>query len=218
MTRIYIDTETGPSRRMDVHAWLAAKHFDKADIEKSAKKAADALAKTSLSATLCELHVVGIAIDEGEPHCYVQDENGEAGLIRTVAELLSDIIDKASSSPLEIWAFNESFDRAVLRVAAMRHGIKLPRAVHAVGVKLWDSPWRCAMEPLKIEWKDFVSLTQACLAFGIPLGFDAAGDIPGSEVGAAIARGEIERVAHHCAMDVRRLREVARRIRATTED
>jgi hypothetical protein len=55
------------------------------------------------------------------------------------------------------------------------------------------------------------------LAFGIPLTFGEAGDIPGSEVGAAIARGEIERVAQHCAVDVERVRAVWKHIRSLDE-
>ena len=105
----------------------------------------------------------------------------------------------------------------VLIVAAMRHRVRLPRLVHGVGQKPWDRAWRCAMEMLRMAWNDNVSLEQACIGFGLPMSFGEAGDIKGSEVGAAIARGEIARVAHHCSTDVRRLREVWRFIRSVDE-
>lgn len=216
-TRIYLDTETGPSRRMDVAAHLAAKHYDADKTPtQNAKAATDALARTSLSATLAELHVVGLAIDEQEPICLVQTHDGEAGLVKRFAEWCWDTLRDAHY-PIEIWAYNAPFDRAILRVAAMRHRVRLPKTVHDIGRKPWESAWRCAMEPLRIDYRDSVSLTQACLAFGLGMGFDSAGDLPGSEVGAALARGELERVAYHCAMDVRRLREVVRHIRAVDE-
>lgn len=215
-THIYLDTETGPSRRADVAAWLAAKHLDRDDLQAGAKKATAALEKTSLQATLAELHVVSIAVDEAEPVCHVQTEDGEAGLIKRVADELFDII-KDAHWPVRVVAFNAPFDKAILRVCAMRHKVRLPRIIHDVGVKPWDSAWRCAMEPLRIGYGDNVSLEQACLGFGLGMSFGDAGDLPGREVGAALARGEIERVAYHCGMDVRRVREVWRHIRAVDE-
>ena len=210
MTTIYIDTETGPSRRVDVAAWLATKHFDADDLEGAAKKATAALERTSLQATLGEIHVISLAIGEGEPVTLIS--NGDEGdLMRRFAQEMFDIIDDGHY-PFRLVAYNMPFDRAMIRVRAMAHRVRLPRLVHDIGVKPWDSAWRCAMEPLKVDFKDNVSLVQACLAFGIPLSYADGGDIPGSEVGAALARGEIERVAHHCALDVRRLREVWRHI------
>ena len=218
-TTIYLDTETGPSRRMDVAAWLAAKHYDKTkDPEDNAKKAAAALAKTSLQATLCELHVISYAVDEAEPItlCNDQSATGERMLITDFAGQMFELLSHAHR-PVEIVAFNEAFDRSVLGVAAMRHRTRLPRLVHGVGQKPWDRAWRCAMEMLRMAWNDNVSLEQACIGFGLPMSFGEAGDIKGSEVGAAIARGEIARVAHHCSTDVRRLREVWRFIRSVDE-
>jgi len=209
---LYIDTETGPSRRQDVWAWLAAKNFDPAaDVEARAKKAADALERTSLQATLCELWVASVAVNEDEPVTLVS--NGDEGdLVRRLSKLLNDGIASCRKFPLRIVAFNEEFDRNVIKVAAMRHQVPLHKLVHAVDVKPWGSAWRCAQAPLRTAWNDNVSLEQACIGFGIPLSFGEAGDLPGREVGAAIARGELARVAHHCGMDVRRVREVWKRI------
>jgi hypothetical protein len=221
-TTIYLDTETGPSNplhRPHVIEWLANKTFDpgKSFVD-NAKNQQAALAKTSLQATLCELHVISYAVDEAEPITLTNDQSatGERALIIDFAGQMFELLSHAHR-PVEIVAFNEAFDRNVLNVAAMRHRVRLPRVVHGVGQKPWDRIWRCAMEPLKMEWKDHVSLEQACIGFGLPLSFSEAGDIKGSEVGAAIARGEIARVAHHCSTDVRRLREVWRFIRSVDE-
>lgn len=213
---IYLDTETGRNRRMDVAAWLASKAFDPAkDPEDNAKAATKALEDTPLSATLCELHVVSMALDDGPVTTFINDqtEHGEKRLIEAVAAELWDMREEQRRR-FEIVAFNAPFDQAAIRVCAMRHRVRLPKDVHGVGIKPWDSVWRCAMEPLKNGWNDYVSLEKACLAFGIPLTFGQAGDIPGSEVGAAIARGEIERVAKHCAVDVERVRAVWQCIRS----
>jgi hypothetical protein len=208
MTTLYIDTETGPTRRQDVAAWLAAKHFDAEDITGSAKKAAAALEKTSLQPTLCELWVVSYAVDDSEPKTLISTGD-EADLVGRLAATLDVVIGEARQ-PISIVAYNEEFDRSVIRVRAMAHGVQLHALVRGDG-KPWERVWRCAMAPLRMG-RDGVSLEQACVGFGIPLTFGEAGDLPGREVGAAIARGELERVAHHCALDVRRVREVWRRI------
>jgi hypothetical protein len=215
---IYLDTETGPSRRVDVAAYLASKAFDHSDLEASAKAATKALAATSLSATLCELHVVSMALDDGPVTTWVNDQTplGEKRLIEAVAAELWDMREEQRRR-FEIVAFNAGFDQNVIRVCAMRHKVRLPKDVHGVGVKPCDSAWRCAMGPLRDGWSDRVSLEKACLAFGVPLTFGEAGDIPGSEVGAAIAHGEIERVAQHCAVDVERVRAVWRHVRSLDE-
>ena len=85
---LYIDTETGPSTRPDVVAHIAAKHFDVVDLEGSAKDAAKALEKTSLSGTFGELWVISCATDNDEPITYVRDRDdpdGEGAMLRRFA-------------------------------------------------------------------------------------------------------------------------------------
>lgn len=216
MNTIYIDTETGPTRDKVIIEWLARRTFnDKKTFMENARAQQSAYAETSLKATLCELAVVSMALNDGPPVTMMLGTEGEAGLVKQVASEFFDIFEEAGRC--QIVAYNADFDRAVIRTRAMRHKVKLPYSVHALDQKPWESSWKCAMTPLKMEWKDNVSLEQACVGLGIPLSFDEAGDIPGSEVGAALARGEIAKVAKHCATDVVRLREVWRHIRSVAD-
>ena len=214
---IYIDTETGPTLDQNIIKWLAKRTLDPAkSFEDNAKAQQAAYAKTSIQATLCNLAVVSLALNEGPPTTFVQDAKGEADLVQRVADEFRHVIDEVGRC--QIVAYNADFDRAVLRTRAMRHRIRLPYSVHGLDQKPWESAWKCAMTPLKKERSDNVSLEQACVAFGIPLSFDEAGDLPGKEVGMALARGEIARVAKHCEMDVIRLREVWRHIRSVEDE
>lgn len=207
MSILYIDTETIPAQRPDVVAWLAARALARGTSPEDTDKEYRA---TSLSPVLGELVVVCYALDDGEPFTFVRDFNsptGERDLVRRVAEDLRDLDEERRI--LRIVAHNAAFDRTVLRTRAMIHGVKLPYWAHALNLKPWDSPWWCTMEALRADYRGGVSLDAACVAFGVPL---LKGDIDGSKVWDAICAGRIDEVAAYCADDVRRVREVYRRI------
>jgi hypothetical protein len=206
---IYIDTETGPSTRTDIAAHIARKHLpeDAADTAKCAKAATAELAKTILG-LFGELWVVSMAVDDGDPLTMTRvaaTPTGEADLVQNVADHLGrqDLIRLH-----HLVAHNAPFDNDRLRHSAMRHGIRLPRAIAAQGLKPWDksNPWFCTMQ----AWGSRnTSLNDICLDLGIPL---LKGDIDGSKVWDYIMAGRIDEVAAYCADDVRRVRAVYMRI------
>lgn len=204
---LFLDVETIPTQRPDVLAWLAARALAKGTSPEDTDKEYRA---TSLSPVLGELAVVSYALDDGEPFVFVRDfssPTGERDLVRRVAEDLRDLDEERRLR--RIIAFKAEFDRKALRTRAMVHGAKLPYGVHALNLKPWDSPWWCAQEALRGDYKDHLSLDAACVAFGVPL---LKGDIDGSKVWDAICAGRIDEVAAYCADDVRRVRSVYRKI------
>lgn len=218
---IYLDTETIPAQRPEVIAWLAARqHIRDAedgvtDFVEKAKRSQKALRDTSLSPVLGELAVISFATDNNEPITFVRDMTdpyGERALVARFAQEMFDLSDDTGGfarSLRRIVAFKEEFDRKAIRSRAMLYGIKLPPLIHALGLKPWDSPWFCAQEALKGDWKDHLSLDAACVGLGVGL---PKGDIDGSKVWDAICAGRIDEVAAYCADDVRRVRAVYQKI------
>ena len=217
MSNLYIDVEAIPSQRQDVAAYLAAKAMtkesrkgDDASLTAAAKAGADMLRDTSLQPHLGELAVVSIALDDNDPITYVRDlsdPQGERRLIDAVCADLWGMFRTVSfrQNLQHIVAHNAQYDRTMLRTRCMVHRMTLPAEVHALGVKPWDSRWYCTQEALRTDFRSYVSLDEACLAFGVPL---MKGDIDGSKVWDAILAGRIDDVARYCADDVRRVRAV----------
>jgi predicted PolB exonuclease-like 3'-5' exonuclease len=202
---LYLDTETIPSLRPEVFAWLAAKHFVIDEVEKSAKKAAEAHAKTSLTGSLGELVCISWAVDECEPQMVVRDMASAEG----ERKMLVDFLGKMNSlNPANVVAFNAEFDRNMIRQRAIVHGVRLPAVFSAVGVKPWESKWRCPMEMWTDDRRGKISLDELCLAFGLPgkNGFD------GSMVAEMVRNMRLDEVANYCADDVRRVRAVYQRM------
>lgn len=200
----YLDTETISSRRVDVAAHIAAKHFDTEAIDKAAKKAATELEKTSLSGLFGELAVISWAQSDDEPITLLRDmdnPDGERELLRCFSDC--DGIDAPS-----IVAHNAEFDRLMIRQRAIVHGVKLPKIYMAHDVKPWESQWRCTMALWTDDRRGRVSLDDLCLALGLP-GKDG---IDGSMVDGMVRAGRIDEVAAYCADDVRRVRAVYQRI------
>ena len=204
---IFLDTETIASRRMDVAAHIAAKHYDADDVVKAAKKAAAELEKTSLSGLFGELAVISWAIENEVPVTLVRDmadPDGERHMLEAFAGMN---IDAA-----RIVAHNAEFDRLMIRQRAIVHGVKLPKIYMAHDVKPWESQWRCTMALWCDSRTGRVSLDDLCLALGSP-GKDG---IDGSMVDGMVRAGRIDEVAAYCADDVRRVRAVYQRIVGVT--
>lgn len=220
MSNLFIDVETIPSQRPDVAAYLAAKALEKErrneppSLQKAAEAGAKALRDTSLQPHLGELAVVSFAVGDDDPITYVRDmadPHGERRLLEQVTTDLWGMFRTVSfrQNLQRIVAHNAQYDRTMLRTRCMVHKLPLPTEVHALGVKTWDSRWYCTLEALRTDFRSFVSLDEACLAFGVPM---LKGDIDGSKVWDAILAGRIDDVARYCADDVRRCREVFRAI------
>lgn len=218
---LYIDTETGPSTRPDVVAHIARKHFDPADLEGSAKDAAKALEKTSLSGTFGELWVISCATDNDEPITYVRDRNdpdGEGAMLRKFAQDMIDLDkDVQFARNLDaIVAHGADFDRGMLRQRATAHGVYLPSAITAWGLRPWDraNRWACTMELWTGDARQRVSLEDLALALAVDAPVKGADGITGDQVWALICAGHLDRVASYCADDVRRVRAIYQRIMA----
>jgi hypothetical protein len=220
---LYIDTETIPTQRDDLKAYIFAKQAMKAaqdpepDPVKARNAAQAAYRDTSLSSTMGELAVVSIAIDDNEPITFTRrwpfTIETERELVDAVATELRGTLETvgARRNLRHIVAHKADFDRTMLRTRAMVHGVKLPHEIHALGLKPWDSAWFCTHDALKLDYRDHVSLDSACLAFGVGL---PKGDIDGSKVWEAIQAGRLDQVAAYCADDVRRVRAIYRAITA----
>jgi hypothetical protein len=218
---LYIDTETGPSTRPDVVAHIARKHFDPADLEGSAKDAAKALEKTSLSGTFGELWVISCATDNDEPITYVRDRadpDGEGAMLRRFARDMIDLDkDVQFARNLDaIVAHGADFDRGMIRQRCTAHGIYLPSAITAWGLRPWDraNRWVCTMELWTGDARTRVSLEDLALALAVDAPVKGADGITGDQVWALICAGHLDRVASYCADDVRRVRAIYQRIMA----
>lgn len=217
---IYIDTETGPSTRPDVIAHLAAKHDALRDAE-SARKADEVHKRTSLSGTFGELWVISCATDNDEPITYVRDRDdpdGEGAMLRRFARDMIDLdSDVQFSRNLDaIVAHGADFDRGMLRQRATAHGIYLPSAITAWGLRPWDNAnrWRCTMEAWTGDPRTRVSLADLALALAVDAPVKGADGVTGDQVWALICAGHLDRVASYCADDVRRVRAIYQRIMA----
>jgi len=202
---LFIDSETIPSLRPDVYAYLAAKHYDHGDVEKAAKKAADEHGKTSLSGLFGELAVISFAVDDAEPVTLVRDlanVGGERAVLVDFTERLSKL-----NPPTKIVAHNADFDRHMIRQRGIVQSVRLPPAFAATDVKPWESRWVCTMALWTDDRRGRVGLDALCLALGVPGKF-----FDSSLVAEMVRAGRIEEVAAHCANDVRCLRGVYQRM------
>jgi hypothetical protein len=215
MTVIYLDTETGPSLRNDVWTHLLEKH------DGDAKDAAKALEKTSLSGTFGELWVVSIALDDNDPITYTrhkEDPDGERVLLERVAQEFRDLdtgIGYARNLDA-IVAHNATFDRDMLRQRATVHGVRLPSAISAWGLRPWDraNRWACTMEMWTGDARNRISLGDLALALAVDAPVKGGDGITGDQVWPLICAGHLDRVASYCADDVRRVRAIYRAIMA----
>jgi hypothetical protein len=221
---LYIDTETGPSTRPDVVAHIAGKHYDPSDLEGSAKDAAKALEKTSLSGTFGELWVVSIALDDNEPITFVRDKedpDGEAVMLRRFARDMIDLDhDVTFSRNLDaVVAHIVDFDRHMIRQRCTAHGIYLHTAISAcspdgTSMTPWDraNRWRCTMALWTGDARGRISLGDLALALAVDAPTKGADGITGDQVWPLICAGHLDRVASYCADDVRRVRAIYQRI------
>lgn len=215
MTILYLDTETIASTRGDVATRIAAKHFDPSDVEKAARRAAEALDETSLDPLFGELVCVSMAVDDGEPWTCVRDmraSGGERALLQSVAQEIRDVQgDVPRGEGLSIVAHNAPFDHGFLRQRSLINAVDQPRIIRdgADVVKPWDSPWVCTMRMFRGDPRGRVSLDDLCFALGLP-GKDG---VDGSKVGELVRAGRLADVAAYCAGDVRRVRSCFLRMR-----
>lgn len=204
---LYFDIETIPTQDPDAAARLAegitapANYKDEEKIAAYiAEKAGEAVGKTSFDGL--EGHVCAISWDNGDISCVSCAETvvDEARLI----DQFFAAFDPYHSQTL-VGHNIAGFDIPFLTRRALVLGVKLP-AQWPKNVKPWSDKIHDTMQML--GGKDYTSLDKLCRALGIPGkdGFD------GSQVAAAWAAGEFDRISEYCADDVAKVRAVHRRM------
>jgi 3'-5' exonuclease len=216
MKHVYFDIETIPSQLPGIMdefraAVQAPGQYKKADsiaawmAENRESEAQAAWLKTSFDGGLGQCVCIGFALNDADPSCYsVEDLSREAEtqMLEDFFSMLTDV------GHCKLIGHNHlAFDIPFLWKRAMVLGVKppfnFPRApkpwseVVADTMLLWDSTQRSGG-----------SMDRICRLLGIP-GKDG---MTGADVWPAVERGEIDKVAEYCADDVRRTREMYRRM------
>lgn len=216
MTVLYIDIETIPAQGDDAKARIAASvkppgTMKKADTiaawEKDGKPQAveEAIAKSGLNGAYGHVCCVGWAFNDDEPQSIIwpMDVESEAATIHMFKSIVSDRINFA---PVIVGHNVANFDIRFLWQRAMVLGIRMPA---------WfprdPKPWSNEVFDTMAAWagaRDTISMDNLCAALGLP----GKGDIDGSMVGELWANGEYERIAAYCRADVKRTREIHRKM------
>lgn len=225
MTRpyLYLDIETIPTTDPEIIAQIAADITPPAAMKKADTIAAwvandkaaaveAAVAKTSLEGAFGRVAVIGLAMGNTDPtHVNLADFDGEdraeAMVLGDFVEALLDTYNPARSRPPVIVGHNVAgFDIRFITQRAMVLGVEMPA--------WWPrdpKPWSDDVHDTMHMWagaKGFVGLDKLCRVFGVA-GKDG---MDGSQVGPAWAAGEYQKVIDYCLDDVRRVREIHRRM------
>ena len=212
---IFLDIETIPCQRPDViqrfrddvkppgnikkpesiEAWLA---------ENRDTAAAEAIAKTSFDPSLGHICTIAWATDDDDvtaAHAATVDD--EAGVMGAFF---------ASLQPHHNYTFVGhyigGFDLRFILCRAVVLGIQIPRCIPRD-----PKPWDRNMFDTMTAWagqKGSIGMDRLCEAFGL----EGKGDFDGSQVAAAWANGEHQKIAEYCADDVRRTRSIWLRFQA----
>jgi len=216
VNRLYVDIETlptdSPAHIADIAASITppgsmskADTLAKWEAETKPGLIAEAVAKTSFNGAYGRVCCISWAWND--------EVVTSTGLIQSEAEFLSRAMSLIEIDRPKYEAFHATqivghyvsdFDIRFLWQRAFVLGVKMP-AWFPVDAKSWSKEVRDTMF-LWAGAKGSISLDNLCKALGIdPMGDD---ELPGSEVAAAWARGEYDRVSHHCEQDVERVRRV----------
>ena len=188
--KLFIDVETIPIERPD---------FPINPI--GPKKIETAWKNTALDSAYGELVCVGYALGDDVPHVVVRDfsqEHSEAELLRSFFSVIPPTI------PVFV-GHNVSFDLKFLAHRSMIHRVK-----PATKIPHTASAWSGKYIDTMFEWggaNHYVGLMELCRVLGVGPNDE---DIDGASVWEYVARGDLETVARHCALDVERTRAVYR--------
>lgn len=212
---IFLDIETIPCQRPDViqrfrddvkppgnikkpesiEAWLA---------ENRDTAAAEAIAKTSFDPSLGHICTIAWATDDDDVNAaHAATVDDEAGVLRAFF---------ASVQPHHNYTFVGhyigGFDLRFILCRAVVLGIQIPRCIPRD-----PKPWDQKIFDTMTAWagqKGSIGMDRLCEAFGL----EGKGDFDGSQVAAAWANGEHQKIAEYCADDVRRTRSIWSRFQA----
>jgi len=166
---------------------------------------------TSFDGALGQVCVIGFAIGDDEPTAFaVEDLSGEeeVKLLEDFFAMLRGMHSTHGTRPVLIGHNSNGFDIPFLWKRAIVRGVPPP---------LWfprdPKPWGDATFDTMLQWygsgqKAGGSMERLCRALGIP----GKGDISGADVWPMVRDGQIKQVAEYCIGDVRRTRDIYRRI------
>lgn len=209
---IYLDIETIPSqdpalleafkaevtppatykKQDSIDAWLA---------ENRETAALDRLAKTSFDPAHGHICTIAWALGDGKVHSAHAVDVAKEALV--IAGFFADIDDYHSQT--FVGHYINGFDLRFILCRAVVLGVKIPRCIPRD-----PKAWSKNIDDTMTMWagaKDKISLDNLAKAFGI----EGKCDFDGSQVAAAWANGEHEKIAEYCKDDVRIVREIHRR-------
>ena len=213
---IYFDIETLPTNDATVISELTAAIKPPGNIKKAESiaewmrengetAAKEAVAKTSFDGMYGRICCISYAIDDENPESVFGDERN----------LLKDFFDRLNLVPrlvrgdLVFIGHNiAGFDLPFLKHRAIIHGIKPPIAlIKAMNAKPWDGCISDTMLMWSQDREKRASMEKLCRAFGIA----GKGDFDGSMVAETWPIDPVK-VVSYCQDDVRRTREIYKRI------
>lgn len=229
-TIITLDIETIPTQSPEIiHALLSDAEVEKSALTapsnyKDAEKIAahikarsaeidasfdERYRKTALDGTYGQIVVAAIAIEDQEPFAFWSADWRDSEHI-VIGNLFSTIENCYAANPSRLPVFVGhnvlDFDFRFLFQRAAILGIRPPPCIP------FDSPaWSDRVFDTMTRWSGrwkYISLDNLCRAFGIP----EKGELDGSKVWDAVKYGRITDVVEYCKDDVRRTREIYKRI------
>ena len=233
--QVYIDIETVPAQSPDAIAELKrqaeeekaavkapSNYKDEAKIaEYVAAKCAeiDAAAderyrKTSFDGAAGQIVCIGFAFDDEPVKTYWYDDwaNTEREILVGFYAALCDRFEPSRDRrPIFIGHNLVGFDLRFMYQRSVMLGIRPP-----VWMPVNPKPWDESVFDTMTAWSGFgnrVSLDKLCRAFGIAAkGSEIGEEIDGSKVWDFVQAGRISDVAKYCAGDIRRTREIHKRL------
>jgi len=211
---VYFDIETIPCQRPEYAAELAEKVSPPGNIKKPESIAAwleenretataEALAKTSFDGGRGHVCTISWAKNDGLP--YVAHANTIADERGVIEAFFADL-DPYHSETL-VGHNITGFDLAFLRKRAIVLGVTMPRANK---FPRDPKPWDKTVFDTMTAWAggtNRISMNDLCAVLGI----EGKGGFDGSQVAAAWAGGEHEKIADYCKADVVMTREIHKR-------
>lgn len=186
------------------HAELVAAHDAKVQ---------DAYLKTSFDGGMGQICAIGWAVDDEEPGVYYVEDLTPAAERKLLEDFFCVLTDaRKPGDPMCFVGHNIiGFDIRFIWQRAIVLGVKppynFPRDPKPRGDSTFDTMTAWAGP------KDRVSMDKLCRIFGIP----GKGEISGADVWPMVQAGRIEDIAAYCIGDIRRTRELHRRMTFASE-
>jgi len=181
--------------------------------EHGAKAIADAVSKTSFNGLYGQIACIACARDDGD--VFVSASDDESNVINEFYDAIRDYVRQSEKdhhyqdSPVFCGHNIAGFDLQFLKHRSIILGIKPPPDIMlAMSAKPWDKCIADTMLMWSSDSQKRTSMDKLCKAFGI----DGKGDFDGSMVANEWFNGDRNKVREYCQDDVRRTRELYKRI------